>query len=151
MEVILREHVDNLGRRGDIVKVANGYARNYLLPRKMALLVNEGNKKRIERERKIMEAKEAEERQAAEAFATRLTGLDLSIARKVGETEALYGSVTAADIAELLAGKGFEVDRRKIQLHEPIKALGEFTIPVKLHREVVAQVTVHVVREETTE
>lgn len=151
MEVILREHVDNLGRRGDIVKVANGYARNYLLPRKMALLVNEGNKKRIERERKILEAKEAEEKQAAEAFGSRLTGLDLSIGRKVGETEALYGSVTAADIAELLAAKGFEVDRRKIQLHEPIKALGEFTIPVKLHREVVAQVTVHVVREETAE
>jgi large subunit ribosomal protein L9 len=149
MEVILREHVDNLGRRGDIVKVANGYARNYLLPRKMALLVNEGNKKRIERERKILEAKEAEEKQAAEAFASRLAGLDLSIARKVGETEALYGSVTAADIAELLAAKGFEIDRRKIQLHEPLKALGEFSIPVKLHREVVAHVTVHVVREET--
>src|SRR5690348_7014338 len=96
-----------------------------------------------------MEAKEAEEKQAADAFASRLAGLDLSIARKVGETEALYGSVTAADIAELLAGKGFDVDRRKIQLHEPLKALGEFSIPIKLHREVVAQVTVHVVREES--
>src|SRR6185312_12072345 len=111
MEVILREHVDNLGRRGEVVKVAAGYARNYLLPRKMALLVTEGNKKRIERERRIFEAREAEEKQQAEALAARLSGLDLSVARKVGETEALYGSVTAADIAELVASKGFEVDR----------------------------------------
>ena len=151
MEVILREHVDNLGRRGEIVKVADGYARNYLLPRKMALLATAGNKKRIEHERKIFEAREAEEKQAADAVAGRLTGLDLTVARKVGETEALYGSVTSADIAELLASKGFEVDRRKIQLHEPIKALGQFDVPVKLHREVVAHLTVKVVREEAAE
>ncbi|HEY7789163.1 MAG TPA: 50S ribosomal protein L9 [Vicinamibacterales bacterium] len=151
MEVILREHVDNLGRRGDVVKVAPGYARNYLLPRKMALLVTDGNKKRIERERKIFDAREAEEKQQAEALAARLSELDLSVARKVGETEALYGSVTAADVAELVASKGFEVDRRRIQLHEPLKQLGEFRVPIKLHREVVAHVTVHVVRENAAE
>jgi large subunit ribosomal protein L9 len=148
MEVILREHVDNLGRRGDVVKVAAGYARNYLLPRKLALTVTEGNRKQIERERKVADAREAEERQTAEAFASRLAQIELSIARRVGETEALYGSVTSADIAEALAAKGLEVDRRKIQLDEPIKQIGEFTVPVKLHREVTGQVKVSVVKEE---
>src|SRR5499425_21129 len=119
MEVILREHVDNLGRRGEVVKVADGYARNYLLPRKLALLATEGNKKQIERERVKFEAREAEDKQSAEALAARMGTLELVIARKVGETEVLYGSVTAADIAEALAGKGFEIDRRKLQLREP--------------------------------
>src|SRR5262245_52205935 len=103
MEVILREHVDNLGRRGEIVKVADGYARNYLLPRKLALVATEGNKKQIERERAKFEAKESEERGVAEALGSRLGGLELQIARKVGETEALYGSVTSADIADAIA------------------------------------------------
>src|SRR5919108_2395349 len=125
MEVILREHVDNLGRRGEIVKVADGYARNYLLPRKLALLATEGNKKQIEREREKFEVKEAEDRKVAEAMAERLANLEIVIARKVGETEALYGSVTTADIAEALGGKGFEIERRKIQLAEPLKQLGE--------------------------
>src|SRR5262245_587868 len=107
MEVILREHVENLGRRGEIVKVADGYARNYLLPRKLALLATEGNRKQIERERQKFEAKEAEEKKAAEAIGERLAGVELVIPRKVGETEALYGSVTTADIAEGLAAKGF--------------------------------------------
>jgi large subunit ribosomal protein L9 len=148
MEVILREHVDNLGRRGDVVKVADGYARNYLLPRKLALTVTEGNRKQIERERKVADAREAEERQTAEAFASRLAQIELSIARRVGETEALYGSVTSADIAEALAAKGLEVERRRIVLEEPIKQLGEFTVPVKLHREVTGQVKLTVVKEE---
>jgi large subunit ribosomal protein L9 len=147
MEVILREHVDNLGRRGEVVKVADGYARNYLLPRKLALLATEGNKKQIERERAKFDAKEAEEKSVADAIAQRMANVEIDIPRKVGETEALYGSVTTADIAEALGAKGFDVDRRKIQLHEPIKKLGEFDIPVKLHRDVSANVKVRVVAE----
>jgi large subunit ribosomal protein L9 len=148
MEVILREHVDNLGRRGDVVKVADGYARNYLLPRKLALPATDGNKKQIERERAKFEAKESDERRAAEAMAQRLSALEIVIARKVGETEALYGSVTAADIAEAAAAQGFELDRRKVQLAEPLKKIGDVEVPVKLHREVTAQLKVRVVPEE---
>jgi len=147
MEVILREHVDNLGRRGEIVKVADGYARNYLLPRKLALLATDGNKKQVERERAKFDAKEAEERGVAEALGARLGGLDLQISRKVGETEALYGSVTSADIAEALARKGFEIDRRKLTLHDPIKRLGEFDIPIRLHRDVTVSVKLRVIAE----
>ena len=147
MEVILREHVDHLGRRGDVVKVAAGYARNYLLPRKLALPVTDANKKQIERERKNAEARELEERTQAEAFAKRIAETEISIPRRVGENDTLYGSVTSADIATALHAKGFEVDKRKITLAEPLKALGEFTVPVKIHREVTAQVKVHVVKE----
>jgi large subunit ribosomal protein L9 len=147
MEVILREHVDNLGRRGEIVKVADGYARNYLLPRKLALLATEGNKKQIERERAKFDAKESDEQRAAGAIAERMANVEVVIARKVGETEAMYGSVTTADIAAALAAKGFELDRRKLQLADPIKKLGQFEIPVKLHRDVTATVRVKVVAE----
>jgi len=147
MEVILREHVDNLGKRGEIVKVADGYARNYLLPRKLALLATEGNKKQIERERGKFEAKEAEEKNVAEALSARMGSVEVEIARRVGENDVLFGSVTAADVASSLAAKGFEVDRRKLQLHEPIKKLGEFDVPLKLHRDVVAAVKVKVVAE----
>ena len=147
MEVILKEHVDNLGRRGDVVKVASGYARNYLLPRKLALTVNEGNKRQIERERKNAEVRELEEKTQAEAFAARLGEAEISIARRVGEHDALYGSVTSADIATALAAKGFEIDKRKITLTEPIKALGDVMVPVKIHRDVTAQVKVSVVAE----
>jgi large subunit ribosomal protein L9 len=147
MEVILREHVDNLGRRGEIVKVADGYARNYLLPRKLALLATAGNKKHIERERKIFEAREAEEKGQAEAVAARLASVDITITRRVGDTEQLYGSVTASDIAEFLKTKGFEVDRRKLILPEPIKTIGEHAVPLKLHREVTVPLKVNVVRE----
>jgi len=147
MEVILREHVDNLGRRGEIVKVADGFARNYLLPRKLALLATENNKKQIERERGKFEAKEADEKRVAEAIAGRITNVEVVIARKVGETEALYGSVTTVDIAEALSAKGFDVERRKLQLADPIKQLGEFNVPVRLHREVTANVKVKVVAE----
>jgi len=148
MEVILREHVENLGRRGDVVKVADGYARNYLLPRKLALLVNQGNRRQIEKERKVAEQRELEEKRSAEATATRIASEEFVIARRVGETQTLYGSVTAADVAEALATKGFEIDRRKIQLTEPIKQLGDFSVPLKLHREVTAQIRVKVVKEE---
>ena len=147
MEVILREHVDNLGKRGEIVKVADGYARNYLLPRKLALLATDGNKKQIERERGKFEAKEAEETKTAEAMAARVSSLEVAIARKVGENDVLFGSVTASDIASALEAKGIEVDRRKLQLAEPIKKLGAFDVPLKLHRDVIATVKVKVVAE----
>jgi large subunit ribosomal protein L9 len=147
MEVILREHVENLGRRGEVVKVADGYARNYLLPRKLALLVTEGNKRQIERERAKLDAKEAEEKRVVEAVAERLATVDVVIARKVGETDALYGSVTASDIVDALNAKGFDIDKRKLQLAEPIKKLGEVKVPVKLHREITVPVTVKVIAE----
>jgi large subunit ribosomal protein L9 len=147
MEVILREHVDNLGQRGEVVKVADGYARNYLLPRKLALLATEGNKKQIERERAKFDARESEERKTAEAMVARLANVEVVIARKVGETEALYGSVTTADIAEALAAQGFDIDRRRIQLADPIKKIGEAEVPVKLHRDVTAALKVRVVAE----
>ena len=147
MEVILREHVDHLGNRGEVVKVADGYARNYLLPRKLALLATEGNKKQIEHERAKFEAKEGEERKIAEEFAERMGRVDLVITRKVGETDILYGSVTSADIAEALAAKGFDIDRRKLQLAEPIKKLGDFNVAVKLHRDVLATVKLKVAAE----
>jgi len=147
MEVILREHVDNLGKRGEIVKVADGFARNYLLPRKLALPATEGNRKHVERERKIMETREAQEKAGAEAIATRLATVDIAITRRVGDTEQLYGSVTAADIVEFLKSKGFDVDRRKLILPEPLKALGEFDVPLKLHREVTVPLKVKVVKE----
>ena len=147
MEVILREHVEHLGRRGDVVKVASGYARNYLLPRKLALAVNDNNKRQIERERKLAEVRELEEKTQAEAYAQRLAEADISIARRVGEHDALYGSVTSADVAQALHAKGFEVDKRKITMADPFKALGEYTVPVKVHRDVTAQVKVKVVAE----
>jgi large subunit ribosomal protein L9 len=147
MEVILREHVDNLGRRGEIVKVAAGYARNYLLPRNLALLVTEGNKKHVERERAKLDAKEAQEKGVADVIAQRIASAEIEIARRVGETEALYGSVTTADIAEALHAKGFDVDRRKLQLPEPIKKLGEYDIAIKLHRDVTTHVKVRVIAE----
>jgi large subunit ribosomal protein L9 len=145
MEVILREHVEHLGARGDVVKVTPGYARNFLLPRKLALAVTENNKRQIAREKKLAEARDLEEKSAAEAVAVRMAALDLEIARRVGESDALYGSVTSADIAQALKDKGFEVDKRKIQLPDPIKSLGETTVAVKIQREVIAQVKVRVV------
>src|SRR5688572_9119029 len=147
MEVILREHVENLGKRGEIVKVADGYARNYLLPRKLALLATGGNRKHVERERKIMEGREAEEKSSAEAIAARLGLIDIAIARRVGDTDQLYGSVTSADIVDFLKAKGFDVDRRKLILPEAIKALGEYDVPLKLHREVTVPLKVKVVKE----
>jgi large subunit ribosomal protein L9 len=145
MEVILREHVDNLGRRGEVVKVAAGYARNFLLPRKLALAVTEENKKQIERERKVAEVRDAQEKASADAYAQRLEQLEIEIARRVGENDTMYGSVTSADIAHALEAKGFEVDRRKIQLPDPLKTLGEVQVPVKVHRDVTAKVRVKVV------
>jgi len=147
MEVILRDHVDNVGKRGDVVKVADGYARNYLLPRNLALPATDANKNWIARERKISEAREGEDRAAAEALADRLVALDLQIGRKVGDNDTLYGSVTNGDIADLLKEKGFDIDRRKILLPDPLRALGEANVPVKLHRDVTAQLKISVVKQ----
>jgi len=147
MEVILRDHVDNVGKRGDVVKVADGYARNYLLPRNLALPATDANKHWIARERKIAETREGEERVAAEALADRLVALDLQVSRKVGDNDTMYGSVTNSDIADLLKAKGFDIDRRKILLPDAIRAIGESHVPVKLHRDVTAQLKINVVKE----
>jgi large subunit ribosomal protein L9 len=147
MEVILRQYVEHLGKRGDVVKVAAGYARNYLLPRKLALPATDGNKRHVERERKIMEVKEADEKSQAQAVASRLEAVDVVITRRVGDTDQLYGSVTSADIAEFLKGKGFEIDRRKLILPEPIKAVGTHPVPLKLHRDVTVTIKVQVAKE----
>ena len=145
MEVILREHVEHLGRRGDVVRVAEGYARNFLLPRKLALAVTDNNKRQIDREKKIAEARDMEEKEQAEAIAQRLAQLDIEIPRRVGENDTLYGSVTSQDVAQALKDKGFDIDKRKIALTEPLKALGESSVPVKIHRDVTAQIRVKVV------
>ncbi len=148
IEVILKEHVEHLGRRGEVVKVAPGYARNFLFPRKLALAVTEENKRQIERERARAEAKDAEELKEAQALQARLEAAEIAIGRRVGENETLYGSVTSVDIAEALAARDLTIDRRRIQLAEPLKALGEHQVPVKLHRDITAQLKVKVVAAE---
>ena len=144
MEVILKEDVANLGHRGDVVKVADGYGRNFLLPRKLALQATLANKAVIEQMKAAATRRSAEEKVQAQALVAKLEPLTLSFTRKSGENGQLFGSVTTADIASELAAKGFEIDRRKIQLSEPIKSLGNFTVSIKLHREVAAHVAVHV-------
>ncbi len=145
IEVILKEHVEHLGRRGEVVKVTDGYARNYLLPRKLALAVTAENKRQVERERARADARETEERQEAEAIRTRVEALDIAIARRVGEQETLYGSVTSSDLAEALHERGLPIDRRRIQLPDPLKTLGDHEVAVKLHREVTARLRVKIV------
>ena len=147
MEVILRRYVDHLGNRGDVVKVADGYARNYLLPRKLALKATEGNRRHVERERKIVEGYEAEEKMSAEALGTKLEGLDCQFSRRVGETDTLYGSVTVGDIVMWWSERGIDIERKRFTLSEPIKQLGEYDVPVRLHREVTANLKVHVIKE----
>jgi large subunit ribosomal protein L9 len=144
-EVILKEHVEHLGRRGEIVKVAPGYARNYLLPRKLALAVTGENKKQIERERVKAEALEVEELHKAQAFARKLEGVEVVIARRVGEHDTLFGSVTSSDIAEALAARDLTVDKRRIQLVDAIKMVGEHPVAIKLFRDVTATVKVRIV------
>lgn len=148
IEVILREHVEHLGDRGEIVKVASGYARNFLLPRKLALVVTAENRKTIERERAVAEAKEAGQRADARALAAKLTGIDIVIARRVGENKTLFGSVSNVDIADALAALQFTVDRRKIHLEDALKTLGEHKVHVKLFRDVTAELTVKIVAAE---
>jgi large subunit ribosomal protein L9 len=148
MELLLKEDVDNLGARGDLVKVKPGYGRNYLLPRGLAIQATPGNKKQIELQRKTILKKEAAELGTATQQADLLNEVTLEFARKVGEHGVLYGSVTSMDIADALAAKGYEIDRRRVLLKEPIKEPGEFEAPIKLHREVTASVKVVVKREE---
>ena len=147
-DVLLKDSVEGLGRRGEVVKVADGYARNYLLPQKLALPVTRSNQRQVERAQAAAAAIEAGEQKAAEAVAARIEALECVIARRVGETDVLYGSVTSADIAEYMATLKVEIDRRKIQLADPIKTLGESKVPVKLHPKVTAHITVRVVKDE---
>lgn len=146
MDVILREDIDNLGIRGEMVKVAAGYARNYLLPKKLAVAATESNKKIVEQERQAHLRKEAKLASEATDLSKLMTGTVLTISAKAGENDQLFGSVTAKDVAEALEAKGFTIDRRKIQLDEPIRSLGEHKVMVRLHREVSTEVTVNVVR-----
>jgi len=147
MKLVLRQDVDKLGKRGEVVKVADGYGRNFLLPKQIALEATPGNLKRVERERRGVEVKHVRERQEAEDLARRLAAVSCTVARKVGENDALYGSVTNADIAAFLEKEGFGLDKRKIILEEPLKALGIYTVPVRLHPEVTAEIKVWVVKE----
>ncbi|HUG54382.1 MAG TPA: 50S ribosomal protein L9 [Vicinamibacteria bacterium] len=145
--MILRQDVDKLGRRGDVVKVAEGYGRNYLLPRGLALQVTEANKAMISKEHKAHELRLAKEKAEFQAVADRIAALRYIAPRKVGENDALYGSVTSGDIADFLKAKGVEIDKRKVQLEDPIKKLGEHEVQVKLHPEVAARLRVLVTKE----
>jgi large subunit ribosomal protein L9 len=147
MELILRQDVDKLGRRGEVVKVAEGFARNYLLPRGLGMPVSAANKAMVEKEKKAHEARLANEKAECEALAARIGGLRFVAPRKVGESDVLYGSVTAGDVAEFLKAKGIEIDKRKVLLEEPIKTLGEHEVRVKLHAEVQASLKLLVTKE----
>lgn len=147
MEVILRQDVEKLGTRGQVVKVADGYARNYLLPKRLAVPATPANKKIVEQERQAHLRREAREKADAEELAKLLAGVVVTIARKAGEQDQLFGSVTPQDISDALAQKNFSIDRRKIHLEDPIKQLGEYQVPIRLHREVTVTIGVNVVRE----
>ena len=151
MEVILKEDVANLGLRGEVVKVADGYGRNFLLPRKLAMQANDANKAVIEQMKAAAARRSASEKAQAEELVSKLGNLAVSFTRRAGEQGHLFGSVTSADIAAELAAKGFEVDRRKIQLSDPLKSLGEYNVAIRLHREVTAHVTVKVLAEAAPE
>jgi|SRR5580704_14294706 len=148
MEVILREDIEKLGTRGQMVKVTAGYARNFLLPRRMAVAATESNKKIVEQERQAHLRREAKEQSDASDLAKLMSSVQVTIAQKAGEADQLFGSVTVADIAASLEKQGYTIDRRKISLAEPIKTLGDFSVTVKLHRDVSVEIPVHVVREE---
>jgi large subunit ribosomal protein L9 len=147
VEVILRSDVDKLGRRGDVVKVAQGYGRNFLLPRGLAMPVNEGNKAMIAKERKANDARLAKEKAEWEAVAARIGSLRFVAPRKVGENDVLYGSVTSGDIAEFLEAKSVSIDKRKVLLDEPVKHLGEHEVRIKLHHDVTATLKLLVTKE----
>ena len=148
MQIILQEDVEKLGNRGEVVTVKEGYARNFLLPRKLALEATAGNLKRLEKMRAAFAKKEAVERGDAQKLNDLLAGVSLEVKRKSGENDQLFGSVTNADIADALAAQGFTIDKKKIALAEPIKTIGEFEIPIKLHREIAAKVKLAVKKEE---
>jgi len=147
MEVILKEDVPKLGHRGDVVKVAEGYGRNYLLPRKLAIEATRANKAVIEQMKQAAVRRSAVEKADAESLSQQLDGVSVTFQRKAGEKDHLFGSVTSADIADALSNKGFNIDRRKIQLHDPLKNLGEFDVPVRLHRDVTSRVKVVIEKE----
>ena len=147
MEVILKEDVVKLGSRGDVVKVADGYGRNYLLPRKLAIEASAANKAVIEQMKAAAVRRSAKEKTQAEELAKQFDGLSVSFQRRSGEHDQLFGSVTSGDIAEALARKSFDLDRRKIQLHEPLKTLGEFTVPIRLHWDVTTHLKVIIEKE----
>ncbi len=151
MEVILKEDVAKLGSRGDVVKVAEGYGRNYLLPRKLAIVADESNKAVIVQMKAASVRRSAKEKSQAEELAKQFDGISVSFTRKSGENDQLFGSVTSGDIADALEKKSFNLDRRKIQLHEPLKTLGEFTVPIKLHKDVTAHLKVVIEKEAATE
>jgi large subunit ribosomal protein L9 len=148
MKLILQEDVEKLGTRGELVDVAEGYARNFLLPRKLGLEATPGNMKRLEKMRSAFAKKEAVERGDAQKLAEMLAGVSLSLSRKAGESDQLFGSVTSSDIAEALAAQGYTIEKRKIVLENPIKTIGEFEIPVRLHRDIVANVKLAVKKDE---
>jgi large subunit ribosomal protein L9 len=148
MEVILREDIENLGSRGQLVKVAPGYARNFLLPKRKAVAATESNKKIVEQERQAHLRKEAKVQGEAQELAKLMTGVTIRLVQKAGEGDQLFGSVTTKDIGEALAAQHYEIDRRKIQLAEPIKQLGEYKVPVRLHKDVTVEITVIVAKEE---
>jgi large subunit ribosomal protein L9 len=148
MEIILREDIENLGVRGDVVKVAPGYARNFLLPKKLAVAATDSNRKIVEQERQAHLRKEAKQIGEAQDLAKMLGAVTVTIARKAGENDQLFGSVTAADIADALTAQHYNVERRKIHLEDPIRTLGEHKVSVRLHREVTVEITVNVAREE---
>ena len=147
MEVILKEDVPKLGNRGEVVKVAEGYGRNFLLPKKLAIEANAANKAVIDQMKAAAVRRSAKEKSEAEELAKQFDGLEVKFQRKSGENDQLFGSVTSSDIAEALEKKSFHIDRRKIQLHEPLKIVGEFTIPVKLHKDVTTHLKVVVEKE----
>jgi large subunit ribosomal protein L9 len=147
MEVILKEDVPKLGNRGEVVKVAEGYGRNFLLPKKLAIEASAANKAVIEQMKAAAVRRSAKEKSEAEALATQFDGLEVKFQRKSGENDQLFGSVTAGDIAEALEKKSFHIDRRKIQLHEPLKTIGEFTLPIKLHKDVTTHLKVVIEKE----
>ncbi len=151
MEVILKQDVNKLGARGDVVKVAEGYGRNYLLPRKLAIIANEGNKAVIAQMKAAAVRRSAKEKSQAEELAKQFEGLSVAFQRRSGEHDQLFGSVTSGDIAEAIAKKGINLDRRQIQLHDPLKTLGEFTVPVKLHKDVAAHLKVVIEKEAVPE
>jgi large subunit ribosomal protein L9 len=148
MEVILREKIEKLGAKGDIVRVSDGYARNFLLPKKLADLATPSNIRQIEQEKAAAVRREAKEKQDAEALSQQLSKVSLNLTRRVGENEVLYGSVTSMDISEALQAKGFDIDKRKIELEDAIKSLGRFDVPIRLHREVTVLVSVEVSKED---
>jgi large subunit ribosomal protein L9 len=149
MKVVLREHVDKLGDRGEIVSVAAGYARNYLIPKRLAFPATPGNLKTLEHQRRVWEVKETRELGEAQALSERLGAVELALTKKAGESGTLYGSVTTSEIAEMLAARGIVVDRRRIVLDAPIKAVGRYEVSVKLHRKVQARIKVSVAGEES--